>query len=690
MGNATYTACTGTFYDSGGPTANYQDAENYSITFRSGAANKAVVVTFTSFTYTAGESLSVYDGPTLLSTFTAGNSVILPNKFFGISGELTFVWRSTNGVNEAGWVAEVSCSSEFRINEGGQKNGCSYLFYDSGGPNASYGNFENSQMTLFSPPGNAITVDFKYLDLAAGAQLSIYNGTAAVGAPIGNFSSFSGKPNQVKSNCGCLTFKFSSVTGPIIGNGRGWEAYVKCTGLFTNPQCYNEGFELATTNGWTGAIGVNDGRLSCSCDSKIIPGRQTLMTKALGNDTYGGFPVVAPLGSNYSVKLGNAITGAESEQLFYKVGVSKANSIFTYYYAVVLEDGGHDSIEQPFFKIEMFDSKCQNIACGEYLVAANQGISGFSKSTVRNNTIYKKWTPVSVDLRKFIGDTVTIKFTTGDCTQGGHFGYAYIDAKCVPAIVNGANPCLPLNGQPLPICGPDGFKQYKWSPGNDTTMCKNVTAAGTYTLELTPFSVCIETTTFTYVVYDCLTLNYKFKNFAYQRLRNNTLALNWSTASELGLGSFEVEKSRDAMNYYSISNPIPSIGNSVGINSYQYIDSQYTGELSFYRLKMKDKYGQESYSEVLVVESKAENNWVISPQPVQDDLNIRCSLYNGGDLHLAIYNALGKVVWEKDMSLESGPADFKIDLSQLDSGIYFLKAIGSSQAEALNYQLVKK
>lgn len=192
--------------------------------------------------------------------------------------------------------------------------------------------------------------------------------------------------------------------------------------------CTNVDFESGTLNGWTTTTGFHPLFNASGC-CPTAGGAQTIMT-GNGVDPCGGFPVVCP-GGNFSVRLGNNGTGAVADRLEQKFFVSASNANFTYKYAVVFQDPGHTVNQQPAFRIEMFDSLGAAIPCTYYNVAAGQNIAGFQNSPNCPGVVYKPWTNVVVDLTTYIGQSVTIRFSTFDCSLGGHYGYAYIDGSCV-------------------------------------------------------------------------------------------------------------------------------------------------------------------------------------------------------------------------------------------------------------------
>jgi hypothetical protein len=138
----------------------------------------------------------------------------------------------------------------------------------------------------------------------------------------------------------------------------------------------------------------------------IITNQQTIMTG--GNDPCAGFPRVDPTGGPFSVRLGNNGTGANAEQLLQTFSVNPSNSSFTYRYAVVFEDPGHSSEEQPFFRALLRDQNGEIIPCSDFIVSAAANLPGFFDSPTCTGVRYKPWSTVNVDLTNYLGQNVTV------------------------------------------------------------------------------------------------------------------------------------------------------------------------------------------------------------------------------------------------------------------------------------------
>ncbi len=262
----------------------------------------------------------------------------------------------------------------------------------------------------------------------------------------------------------------------------------KATPPSPQASCTNIDFEQGSLNGWTATTGYHPGYNAGGC-CPTAGGAQTIVTGA-GTDACGGFPVVAP-GGNFSVLLGNNQVNGVADRLEQTFQVTAANTNFSYAYAVVLQDPGHVTADQPSFQIEMLDGNGLQIPCTFYQVSAGQGIPGFLNSTNCPGAIYKPWTTVSVDLSGYIGQNVTIRFTTYDCALGGHYGYAYIDGSCSSfKIFQNAVLC---SNSPAVLCANPGYATYTWNgPGtvNVPGQCLSVTTAGVYSVQMTSVTGC--------------------------------------------------------------------------------------------------------------------------------------------------------------------------------------------------------
>ena len=220
----------------------------------------------------------------------------------------------------------------------------------------------------------------------------------------------------------------------------------------------NIGFENGDFSGWEGGLG------SCCpiniLGTAIVTGRHTIMSGiGVSPNTCGNLPVVSPTGGQYSARLGNNGANYKAERLRYTYTVTPSSDLLIYKYAVVLEDPSHNVNSQPRFEIKILDATGNLIdpVCGYYKVIAQPFLPGWHFC----GNIYSDWNTVGVDLSGLVGQSVTVEFTTGDCGQGGHFGYAYVDAEVTSLNIDVVY-CQGANS--VTLSAPEGFT-YQWSNG---------------------------------------------------------------------------------------------------------------------------------------------------------------------------------------------------------------------------------
>ena len=241
----------------------------------------------------------------------------------------------------------------------------------------------------------------------------------------------------------------------------------------------NFDFEHGNFNNWLCQQGTveSDGTVNL-LPGPAINGIHTIIPAATaGLDKHGLFPRRCPNGSGFSVQLGNEGAGGKAESISYTYTIPATVNTFSilFNYAVVLQNPSHEEFEQPRFRARIIDlSTNQILPCVDFDFAASSSLPGFKRSTVQGDVYYKDWTPVTINLEKYIGKTIKLEFITNDCTYTAHFGYAYVDVNsgCNGAIV-GANICAGDND--MTMTAPNGFKSYKWYTDNTFTTVLDTT-----------------------------------------------------------------------------------------------------------------------------------------------------------------------------------------------------------------------
>ncbi len=246
----------------------------------------------------------------------------------------------------------------------------------------------------------------------------------------------------------------------------------ECCPLFgsCSPWTPADGYMAVNQNNPNQTVGFNSAANNTATNAATA-GVHTVMTAGFDPIVPGNaLSVVPPNGSN-SIRLGSANLGYNAQALRQTFLVTDANKNFIYHFAAVLNDPqiGHEDYELPFLKIRMYDASNNPIGCASLDVStANAATSaGFVSVTGTDGQplFWKNWTSITVPLNPYMGQNVTIEFITSNCTQSGHYGYAYISAECNPQQVVASSPAI-CGGQSITLTAPPGLNTYAWTgPG---------------------------------------------------------------------------------------------------------------------------------------------------------------------------------------------------------------------------------
>ncbi|MDR0872785.1 MAG: leucine-rich repeat domain-containing protein, partial [Prevotellaceae bacterium] len=199
----------------------------------------------------------------------------------------------------------------------------------------------------------------------------------------------------------------------------------------------------------------------------VVSGRHSIITAQGTDPNTGGALSLLPAGESRVIKLGNDRVGYEAETVTCHFMVDKDRPVLLLKFAVVFEDPAHNVVIQPRFVVRITDKDGNLIEdCAEYDVSAGADLEGFQTynkgyySPIR----WRNWTNVGLDMSRYIGKEVQVQFVTYDCAAGGHFGYAYFTAHCIPNILQLEN----CGGGNYTVEAPDNFASYLWDNGDQT------------------------------------------------------------------------------------------------------------------------------------------------------------------------------------------------------------------------------
>ncbi len=169
----------------------------------------------------------------------------------------------------------------------------------------------------------------------------------------------------------------------------------------------------------------------------------------------------------------------------------------------------------------------------------------------------------------------------------------------------------------------------------------------------------------------------KLTSFTGEKLGESNL-LKWTSVNEKNLVSYEIEKSVDGKNFESIG--LVKATNSSSTINYNFVDENLEATtLNYYRLKINETKGINSYSNIINISNNALQNVAVDifPNPAQNNINIK--LYDNNTFESAIvFDINGKQV------LSTTTAE-NINVSLLLPGVYTIKIKTNSGEQKVKF-----
>jgi hypothetical protein len=157
---------------------------------------------------------------------------------------------------------------------------------------------------------------------------------------------------------------------------------------------------------------------------------------------------------------------------------------------------------------------------------------------------------------------------------------------------------------------------------------------------------------------------------------NKGVALTWSTASEHNSANFTVEKSRDGINWFVLSE-VEGAGNSTSILNYEIVDADNANGTIYYRLTQFDFDGASETFNIASVNcgsSELLESLKVYPNPSSDEFYIDFNNSTKEDqLVLTLVDSQGNVIYTETKNCEHGSNTFHLKNLNVSPGIYIIE-----------------
>lgn len=175
-----------------------------------------------------------------------------------------------------------------------------------------------------------------------------------------------------------------------------------------------------------------------------------------------------------------------------------------------------------------------------------------------------------------------------------------------------------------------------------------------------------------------LTLPLTLVNFTGKYNKGNGI-LNWETQREINSDHFVVERSTGSNAFDSVGTVVATGG--AGKTNYSFTDfdlAQWNAPNLYYRLKMIDRNGSFTYSNVVMiaVPDVLTTGVSVSPNPARNETVLQLNLSQDQSVTWQLVDNIGRVIFNSTIVARKGQNRIPVDLSQVPAGNYFIKVNG--------------
>lgn len=160
-------------------------------------------------------------------------------------------------------------------------------------------------------------------------------------------------------------------------------------------------------------------------------------------------------------------------------------------------------------------------------------------------------------------------------------------------------------------------------------------------------------------------------NFTARRNGESAVLVEWSTASEVNNKQFDIERSRDGINFEAIGT-ISAGNNPSGIQQYFFNDMKPFAGVNYYRLKQVDKDGKFKYSSIAKVTIAQDKNvYTVTPNPATTKavVNVYTEMKK---TTIRLIDVSGKAVYTVSKPVINAGETLDIPVSGLAKGYYLV------------------
>ncbi len=176
----------------------------------------------------------------------------------------------------------------------------------------------------------------------------------------------------------------------------------------------------------------------------------------------------------------------------------------------------------------------------------------------------------------------------------------------------------------------------------------------------------------------------KLVDFTATKINSSTSSVTWELAACCsGTAKFELEKSTDGRNYFTII----TVPGSETNRFYSVQDNGLNNGITYYRLRIKDADGKSIRSRIVAVINNTDGLLITSlwPNPVQSNASFTITAARAGKVMLSIYDLSGKQISEWQAAVTGGNNTIQLFTDRLAKGTYHIIAKNGTARSVLRF-----
>jgi hypothetical protein len=164
------------------------------------------------------------------------------------------------------------------------------------------------------------------------------------------------------------------------------------------------------------------------------------------------------------------------------------------------------------------------------------------------------------------------------------------------------------------------------------------------------------------------------------RLLNNDVLLEWEVDNNETAKNYEVQYSSDGREFSEVG----VVMNQQDVKTYNFVHSQPSGSMHYYRIHQVDLDGKAVYSKIILISNRPDNFLVrLQGNPIRSSIDLSITTRRAGDVSIELYSLTGVQMIKRQQALKEGTNSVTIPVSNVAAGQYFLKVKTNDDVQML-------